>query len=171
MLLQISGELADPATKQRIWEAAENHIEPIWNNETGEFTLGFGLDETHPRGQLNARAMAGWVCTEGAWARIFNEPNLRKFEEPTVVGVDFPRVVLSEARWDGKALHLAAHPQNSAIEGTRTTVRITNVASTEGWVMTRPKGETIALVGEGTHVNVELIVDNRTVVIRPGGTG
>jgi hypothetical protein len=171
MLLQIAGELADPETKQRIWEAAENSIEPTWNRDTGEFTLGFGLDEPYPRGQLNARAMAGWVCTEGAWARIFNEPNLRKFEEPTVIGVDFPRVALSEASWDGKALRLAAHPQNSSIEGTRTIVRITNVASTEGWMMTRPNGETIALVGEGAHVNVKLIVDNRTVVIRPAGNG
>ena len=109
MLLQIAGEFADPATKQRIWEAAEEHIEPTWDPETGEFTLGFGLDEAHPRGQLNARAMAGWVCTPGAWSRIFNEPNLAKFNEPTIEGVDFPRFALSEARWGAGQLHVAMH--------------------------------------------------------------
>ena len=166
MLLQIAGEFADPGTKQRIWDAAEDHIEPTWNHETGEFTLGFGLDEPYPRGQLNARAMAGWVCSEGAWARLFNEPNLRKFDEPTVTGVDFPRVALSEARWDGRALHLAAHPQSAAIAGSQTRVQITNVVSTEGWVMSRSDGENIPLYGEGDHVNAELVVDNRAVVIR-----
>ena len=169
MLLQIAGEFADPETKQRIWEAAEEHIEPTWDRDTGEFTLGFKLNEPHPRGQLNARAMAGWVCTEGAWARVFNEPNLRKFDEPTVMGVDFPRVALSEARWDGEALHLAAHPQNAGVHGTTTILRIANVASTDGWIMTRPNGEKIALSGKDDHVNVELIVDNRVSVIRPAG--
>ena len=170
MLLQFAGEFADPPTKKRIWDAADDHIEPTWNHETGEFTLGFGLAEPHPRGQLNARAMAGWVCTEGDWTRIFNEPNLIKFDQPTVVGVDFPRVALSKARWDGTALHLAAHPQNAAIEGSSTTVRITNVESTEGWVLVRSDGTTNPLFGEGEHVVVELIVDNQAVVVRPGGS-
>jgi hypothetical protein len=168
MLLQFAGEFADPGTKERIWNVAEDHIEPTWNRDAGEFTLGFGLDEPYPRGQLNARAMAGWVCTKGAWARIFNEPNLTKFDEPTVTGVDFPRVALSEARWDGMALHVAAHPQNTAVEGTTTTIRITNVASTEGWVLARPDGGTTVLAGEGDHVTAELAVDNRPVTIRPG---
>ena len=168
MLLQFTGEFADPATRQRIWEAADEHIQPTWDREAGEFTLGFGLGEPHPRGQLNARAMAGWVCTEGAWSRLFNAPNLAKFDEPTVEGVDFPRVALSEARWDGSALHLAAHPQNAANEGRRTRVKVTNVTSADGWVMTRPDGGTVALLAEGDHVAVELVADNQTVVLRPG---
>jgi hypothetical protein len=171
MLLQIAGEFADPATKQHIWDAAEEHVEPTWNLDAGEFTLGFKLDEPHPRGQLNARAMAGWVCTEGAWARLFNEPNLQKFDEPTVTGVDFPRVALSEARWDGSALHLAAHPQNAAVAGSKTIVRITNIVSTKGWSMTRPDGEVVALSEEGDHVIAELVVDNRPVVVRRSGVG
>ena len=168
MLLQFAGEFADPATKQRIWEAAEDHIEPTWDREAGEFTLGFGLGELHPRGQWNARAMAGWVCTEGAWSRIFNAPNLAKFDEPTVEGVDFPRVALSEARWDGTALHLAAHPQNAASKGISTKLRVTNLASTNGWVMTRSGGETVALSTEGDHVVVELVADNESVVVHRG---
>jgi len=168
MLLQFAGEFADPKTKQRIWDAAEEHIAPTWNRDAGEFTLGFGLDEPYPRGQLKARAMAGWVCKEGDWTRIFNAPNLVKFDQPTVIGVDFPRVALSEARWDGTALHLAAHPQNTAVEGSRTKVRITNVASAEGWVMIRSDGTTIPLSVEEDHIIAELTVDNEAVVVRPG---
>jgi hypothetical protein len=166
ILLQFAGEFADPAVKQRIWEAAEEHIEPTWDRAAGEFTLGFGLGEAHPRGQWNARAMAGWVCTQGAWSSIFNTPNLSKFDEPTVEGVDFPRIALSEAFWDGDALHLAAHPQNTETVGVRTSVRITNLASTNGWEMTGSNGETVALRSVGDHVEVELIADNRVVIVR-----
>ena len=165
-LLQIAGEFADPLTKQRIWEAADEHIEPTWDQESGEFTLGLGLNEAHPRGQLNARMMAGWVCTEGAWSRIFNEPNLTKFDEPTVEGVDFPRFALSEANWDGKALHIAVHPQNQAVEGTRTTVRITNVASVDNWIVTQANGETVPLDPKGDYLEATLIADNQVAVIR-----
>jgi hypothetical protein len=162
-LLQFAGEFADTATKQRIWDAADAHVEPTWNDAAGEFTLGFGLDELHPRGQWNARAMAGWVCTEGAWSRIFNEPNLTKFDEPTIVGVDFPKVALSEARWDGTSLHLAAHSLGKA--DAHTSLKMTNVPSTDGWVMTRSNGETVALAADGEHVFVELVADNQTVII------
>ncbi len=166
MFLQIAGEFADPAAKQRIWEAADQHIEPTWDAQTGEFTLGFGLNEAYPRGQWNARCMAGWVCEQGAWSRLFNQPNLTKFTEPTVEGVDFPKVALSEARWDGHALHLTAHPQNKSVADTTTSVRITNVRSTDGWVLVQSDGKIIPLSGEGDHVNVALKVDNRPVVIR-----
>jgi hypothetical protein len=50
-------------------------------------------------------------------------------------------------------------------------VRITNAASTEGWVMIRSDGTTVALSGEGDHVIVELTVDNQVVVVRPGAGG
>ena len=162
-LLQIAGEFADPITKQRIWEAAEDHIEPTWDENAGEFTLGLGLNEDYPRGQLNARMMAGWVCTEGAWSRIFNEPNLNKFNEPTIEGVDFPRVALSEAKWDGSVLRLAAHPQNSIVSGTKTMVKLTNIATLENWTITSANGETTSLSHKDNYVEVPLIVDNQVV--------
>ena len=66
---------------------------------------------------------------------------------------------------DGHALHLAAHPQNKSVAGTTTSVRITNVRSTDGWVLVQSDGKIIPLSGERDHVNVELKVDNRPVVI------
>lgn len=157
-LVQLGGEFADPSTKARIWAAADQVLEPTWDRERGEFTFGFGLGEEHPRGQWNARAMAGWVCTAGAWSDVFNRPNLAKFAEPAVVGVDFPRVAMSVARWDGAALHLVASPQNASVRGTRTRVRLTNLGAAPGsWVLAGPGGKTDRVPGDGT---VELIVDD-----------
>lgn len=166
MLLQISGEFADAQTKARIWAAADEFVQPTWDRDSGEFTLGFRLNEAHPRGQLNARAMAGWVCMPGAWSKIFNAPNLDKFNEPTVIGVDFPRVALSEARWDGDALHLAAHPQNAGVAGTTTRMKIVNVGSTAGWSMIRSNGERIVVEADHDDLIVEMRVDDQPVVIR-----
>jgi len=157
-LVQLAGEFADPSAKARIWAAADEPLEPMWDRDAGEFTFGFGLGEEHPRGQWNARAMAGWVCTAGAWSDVFNQPNLTKFDQPTVVDVDFPRVSLSVARWDGAALHLAASPQNTSVRGTRSTVRLTNLGDAAGsWALVRPDGEDVPIAPDGT---VELTVDD-----------
>lgn len=161
-VLQIAGEFADAATKALLWEAAEEHIQPTWDVGRGEFTLGFKLNEPHPRGQWNARAMAGWVASPGAWSRIFNEPNLSKFDEPTVEGVDFPRVAMSEARWDGTAMHLAAHPMNAEVDGTTTSIRLTRLARMDGW---KASGSGAAIAAEGNHLEVRLVADNRPVVV------
>jgi len=165
-LLQIAGEFADADTKARIWAMAERFIEPKWDRERGEFTLGFRLDEPHPRGQWNARSMAGWVCTEGAWGRVFNAPNLAKFGQPTVEGVDFPRVAMSEARWDGEVLHLAAAPQNASVTNSRTKVRVTNIGTTKDWQLESSSGERHPLKVVDGALDVELTVDNRIVRMR-----
>jgi hypothetical protein len=105
--------------------------------------------------------MAGWVCTPGAWSRIFNEPDQGRFTQPTVGGVDFPRVAMSEARWDGTALRLAAHPQNASVAGTRTSLRITGLPTDVGWTLIRPDGSTtpIDLSVDLTGTELELVVD------------
>lgn len=167
MLLWLTGEFGEPDVRTKIWAAADEHCEPTWDRDAGEFTLGFGLDEPHPRGQINARAMAGWVCTPGAWSRIFNTPNLAKFDEPTVTGVDFPRVALSEARWDGEALHVAAHPQNAAVAGNRTSLRIESLSEASGaWSIERPDGRVEALRSAQGALEVELVVDNQINIVR-----
>lgn len=167
MLVQLAGEFADGSTKARIWAAADEHFEPTWAADSGEFTFGFGLGEEHPRGQWNARAMAGWVCTPGAWSDVFNRPNLTKFAEPTVVGVDFPRVALREAAWDGASLRLAASPQNASVRGTRTSMRVTNAAAGD-WTVVRPDGERVALTRDAAgDLLVELVVDDQTSVVGP----
>ena len=65
-----------------------------------EFTWGFGLNEPYPRDQYNGYIAISEAGSRGAMARIADEPNLRKFTDPTVQGVDFPTVCLSQAIYD-----------------------------------------------------------------------
>jgi hypothetical protein len=123
----LATEFGDDAARKRINELADRAFEPTWTD--GEFTWGFGLNEPHPRGQMNATMMVGEAGSEGAWWRIFNEPNLKKFEQPTVVGVDFPAVAMSEAYYDEatRTLQLTMEIADDAPRGSDTWFRIQNM--------------------------------------------
>ena len=66
---------------------------------------------------------------EGAWRRLFNKPNLHKFHEPTVYGVDFPAVGISQAWYDADRAQLivATDAGLPRFAGTPTTFRVANV--------------------------------------------
>ena len=159
LLAMQTGDFTDGEAKTRLWEYLDETHEPQWNNDLGEFTFGFGLGEPHPRGQLNARAMAGWVCTPGAWSRIFNIPNLEKFDGPTVSGLDFPRVAMSEAWWDGAVLHLTAHAQNSSVANTQTSIHVEGLPSDDGWGLVQPTGGTTPIAVSTGASQLELVVN------------
>lgn len=169
-LLQLAGEFGEDSLRERIWDAADEFIEPAWDRASGEFTLGFGLGEPHPRGQLNARAMAARACTAGAWARIFNEPNLSKFDEPTVVGVDFPNMALSEARWDvGRGeLRVRAVAKNESLGGEPVQFRVTNVADASGWTLRSEEVGARQLESAAGDLLVEIPADGRAWTISQG---
>jgi len=166
MLLQLAGEFCDSSTKKRLWDVAEEFIEPTWNQELGEFTLGLRLNEPHPRGQWNARIMAGWVCEKGDWSKIFNEPNLRKFSEPTLEGVNFPDFALSEARWTGDEMHLRVQPKTEQLRSVKTSMKLTNIKSCKGWVVIHSNGEKNRLLEKDDHVELILRADNEKVILR-----
>lgn len=80
--------------------SADARYQPTWDKVRGEFTWGFELDEPHPRGQYNGHMAAAEVMTEGAWSCLANVGSEARFVEPTVVGVDFPRLAMRQAVWD-----------------------------------------------------------------------
>jgi hypothetical protein len=93
-------EMGNTARYQALHALAEQFGEPTWDRARGEFYYRFRLSEPYPRGQANAVIMAAEAGGKQAWWRIFNEPNLRKFDQPTVSGVDFPRLGISQAIYD-----------------------------------------------------------------------
>ena len=122
-------EYGDEGLYGKLKAYAEEHFEPTWDDTSGEFWWGFGLNEPHPRGQFNAIAALAETMTEGAWARLLGEPNLRKFVEPTVTGVDFPKVCLSQAVYDvdRRCLIVATDKGAPGTAGEPTSFRVTNV--------------------------------------------
>lgn len=127
--LFVAREFGDEALYAKLKAHCEAHHEPTWDQRTGEFTFGFGLDEPYPRGQYNGAAAMAEATHKGAWWRLFNEPNLHKFIDPTVYGVDFPTVALSQATYDAQrqVLVIATDTGLPDAAGQQTTFRVTNV--------------------------------------------
>jgi hypothetical protein len=98
--LTLSREFGEDAIYAKLKAYAELNYEPTWDHESGEFTWGFGLGEPYPRGQYNAGIAIHEAGGPDAIWRIYNKPNFKKFIEPTVYGVNFPTICLSQAWYD-----------------------------------------------------------------------
>ncbi len=158
-------EYGDEGLYGKLKAYAEERFEPTWDDTSGEFWWDFGLNEPHPRGQFNAITALAETMTEGAWGRLFREPNLRKFVEPTVTGVDFPKVCLSQAVYDidRRCLIVATDKGAPGASGEPTTFRIANVhpgnctvvadgAVSDDWRAVDGDIEVSTTVGEHTFV-------------------
>ena len=127
--LILAREFGDEAIYRRLEAHCEARHEPTWDTDAGEFTWGFGLNEPHPRGQFNATRMMAEALSEGSWRRLFNSPNLGKYNEPTVYGVDFPTVCLSQA-WYDAACHRLVVATDAGLPhaaGRPTSFRVANI--------------------------------------------
>ena len=110
--------------------AIETWYEPTWDVERGEFTWGLGLDEGHPRGQLDAFLAAAEAGGPGRWEALSAGPIERC---PQIVDVDVPAVALTRAWWEGETLRLTLAP---LVEdpARRTQFRIVGVEPRLWWV-------------------------------------
>ena len=100
---------------ERLVAGIEASYEPTWDTERGEFTWGMGLDEPHPRGQLNAFLAAAEAAGPGRWAGLSEAPVPAG---PRVVGVDFPTVALRTAEWTDGSLRLDLAPLRDDLSAT-----------------------------------------------------
>ena len=129
--LLLARELGDQTTEKRLREVAERDFEPrFFGDERDRFGWWFGRNEPYPRGQLSALQMLCEIGAPGAWSRVFTEPNLAKFDEPTVVGVDYPSLGIAQAWNDGETgnLRIATYAATPSRRGTATSFRVTKLA-------------------------------------------
>ena len=96
----LAKEFGDRPLYAKVKGFAEANNQPTWNEETGEFWWAYGLDEPLPRGQLNAAAAMAEANSFEGWRGLFRPENLTKFIEPTVSGVDFPKLAVKQAYFD-----------------------------------------------------------------------
>ncbi|MGH1488664.1 MAG: hypothetical protein ACRBK7_04595 [Acidimicrobiales bacterium] len=138
--------------EERLAQAIEASYEPTWDDESGEFTWGMGLDEEHPRGQFNAFLAAAEASGPGMWSALSAAPL-----EPCgqVVDVDFPDVALSRAEWVKGALHLTVAPR---VEDPNrwTTFRIVGVEP-RLWYLTGIEGTTMDVTPNSVIVRCPMV--------------
>lgn len=123
----LANEFGDEVTARRLALYAEEHFEPRSFGPAGaDFGWWFGTGEAWPRGQLSAIMMMAEVGGPGAWAKLFREPNLTKYREPTVLGVDFPTLGIARAWNDGSTatLRVSTYPADPTRAGQATVFRI-----------------------------------------------
>ena len=100
--LLLARELGDSMTEARLRDYTENQYQPkFFGKDADRFGWWFKLDERYPRGQWSGVMIVPEVGDPGSWARTYNQPNLDKFHEPTVEGVEFPALGISQA-WNDK---------------------------------------------------------------------
>ena len=128
--LACAKEFGDLTVEKRLRNFAEKHFEPQWFGENGvHFGYWFNLQENWPRGQWSALAMMAEVGERGAWSNLFQNPNLEKFEAPTLRGVDFPDLMVSTAFNDKNngTLNIKFGSRNLTKIHKKTHVRISNL--------------------------------------------
>ena len=128
--LAVAKEFGDYATYAKLRAFAENNFEPkYFGDEGGEFGFYFGFGENYPRGQLSALAVCAEVGDEGAWRKLFREPNQDKFSEPTIEGIDYPALLVAQAHNDKNSgvLHLGLFAGSQAQAGKPTTFHATTL--------------------------------------------
>jgi hypothetical protein len=171
--LVLARELGDEVTYARLAAFAEAHFEPAFFGEDGgDFGWWFGFGEPWPRGQLTALLAMADAGPPGGWARLFTRPNLAKFAQPTVAGVDFPSLGLSRAVFDAAAgaLELRTYVATAAAAGRPTTFRVENVPDPAG-LRVRCDGAEFgawSAVGPGT-VELRLDVGPHDLTLLTGG--
>lgn len=128
----IAKELGDDAAYQRLRTAAEREYEPkVFGEHQEQFGWFFGNKEAFPRGQGSAMLMAAEIAGTGDWTRAFEGRHLDKYTAPTVEGIEFPSLGVSQA-WNDPAsgtLHVVTYAAAPEKRGGPTRWRVTNLPS------------------------------------------
>jgi hypothetical protein len=125
----LSREFGDSQTHANLSAYVEKHYEPGFDPDTGEFGWGFQFGERYPRGQLNALLIMAETGRENSWWNVYNRPNLSKFDQPTLEGVDYPALGISQALYyqEDSALHIGTYAGSQGDRGANTSFRITTL--------------------------------------------
>ncbi len=141
--LVMARELGDQAGMERLSAAAEREYEPrFFGDDSSRFGWWFKLAEQYPRGQRSALMMVTEVGKPGDWIRAFTVPHLDKFQAPTVEGVDYPALGISQA-WNDEqrgTLHVGTYAASPDRRGLPVSWRVTGLPRSRG-VTVRCDGE------------------------------
>ncbi len=128
--IMMARELGDTLTEVRLRQLAEAAFEPKFFGPDGDrFGWWFKFGEDWPRGQLSSLMVLTELGEPGAWSQVFKQPNLAKFAQPTVSGVDYPTLGISQC-WndlDAGALWVETYCATTSKRGAATTWRVSGL--------------------------------------------
>jgi hypothetical protein len=126
-------EMGDDVAYKRLRASAEREYDPrFFGEHQAQFGWFFNNKEAFPRGQGSAMLMAAEIGGPGDWTRAFEAPHLDKYTAPTVEGVEFPSLGVSQA-WNDRAtgtLHVVTYAAAPDKRGGATRWRVTNLPGT-----------------------------------------
>lgn len=96
--LACAHEFGDDERVGQFMSWMDQRYQPTYEN--GEFYWWFGVDEAWPRGIPNHWAALSLIGGPGDFARMYRDGDMRRFDEPTVTGIDYPAVTVRQAYWD-----------------------------------------------------------------------
>jgi hypothetical protein len=116
--------------------------------------------------------MNGYTITKpGMWRNIYTNPNVRKFREPTVEGVDFPTVRPRQAYWDAteKALYVSITSCDKGKLGEPTSFRVSNLLPGTRWRLSIDGVHTDGVEPKGGTITVDTKVGAHAIVVQQLG--
>ena len=166
MTLMLAREIGDVSTERRLKAVAEEQFGPdFFADDEDRFAWRFGLEEPHPRGQLNGLLILSEIGGPGAWTNVYTGPRDAQFDLPTVVGVDYPNLGISAAtndRADG-ALHVSTYAATAAMRGKPTSFKVTQLPQ-PGAAKIYCNGEAYSdwgVIGDDA-IEINSVIDDRT---------
>jgi hypothetical protein len=160
-------ELGDTET----YEALRAYVDRAWEpkHTDGEFGYHFNLGEAWPRGIINHILGFAAAGGPGSTARMYNEPNLKKFDQPTLSGVDYPNLTVRQAWYDEGRRQLAVSicpGQDSSPVGSPTTLTVTNLGDSSPRVAIDGVQTDDAVTGTGPgSIRIDTTIGEHTVLV------
>jgi hypothetical protein len=142
----------------RLQAGCEANYEPTWDGD--EFWWGLGLNEEHPRGQLNAILAAAEATTPGAWTRFANE--YVPYDGPEVREVDLDVIAITQAAWLDDRLLVGVAPACERVDGQATSFRVRGLDDPSAWTI---DGNAVMRT-DGADTVVELTAQQAALAIR-----
>ena len=130
LVLMLARELGDVTTENRLASIAEREYgENFFGDDPDRFAWQFGIDEPYPRGQLNGLMILSEVGDKGAWTDVYRGDYRPQFDLPTVEGVDYPILGISEAVNDADTgtLFVSSYAATNASRGQETRWRVSQL--------------------------------------------
>jgi len=132
MALMLAREVGDITTENRLTDIAEQEFGADYFAEDDDrFAWKLVMDEPHPRGQLNSLLILSEIGERGAWTNVYSGARETQFHLPTIEGVDYPHLGISEAKNDvgDETLWVSTYAATSDRRGSATSWKVTKLSN------------------------------------------